>query len=93
MRNGQTVTLPDELAAVLADEDSPPGVSPVFRFPYAAEGGLASGPPAGVGVGGNEARRFAVPRHRPAFDQVGWLARRGPGGGAAGHARVTGWPR
>jgi hypothetical protein len=54
MRNGQTVTLPDELAAVLADEDSPSGVSPVLRFPNAAEDGLVSGPSAGLGVGGDE---------------------------------------
>jgi hypothetical protein len=44
--------LPDELAAVPAD-DTPAGVYAVRRFPYAAEDGLVSGPPVGVGVGGD----------------------------------------
>jgi len=39
---GQTVTLPDGLAAAPADEDGPPGVSPVLLFPYAAEDGKVS---------------------------------------------------
>ena len=42
MRNGQTVTVPDELAAVPADEDGSPRSVPCVSYPYAAEDGLVS---------------------------------------------------
>jgi len=51
---GQTVTLPDELAAVPATRTFRPGVSPALSFPHAAEDGPVSTRPVGVGVGGKE---------------------------------------
>ena len=51
---GQTVTLPDEPAAVPATRTFRPGVSPALSFPHAAEDGPVSTRPAGVGVGGKE---------------------------------------
>ncbi len=53
----QTFTLPDEHAAVLADEDSPTflaGVFPVLRSLYATEDGLVSAFRVGGGVGWDE---------------------------------------
>jgi hypothetical protein len=53
-RPGQTVTLPDECAAVPAMRTFRPGVSPALPFPHAAKDGPVSTRPAGVGVGGKE---------------------------------------
>ena len=63
--------LADEHAAVLADEDSPAvvaGMSPVLRSLYAAEGGGSA--PGRPTWGRERARRFAVPRHRPALSDT-----------------------
>ncbi len=75
-RPAQTVTLPDELAAVLADEDSlglPAGLAPVFRALNATENGLVSARrPAWEWQA--RAWRSAVPRHRPATNHAGRAA-------------------
>ncbi len=42
MRNGQTIILPDELAAVPEDEDGSPRSVPCVLYPYAAKDGLVS---------------------------------------------------
>jgi hypothetical protein len=51
---GQTVTLPDEFAAVPALRTFRPGVVPRAPFPHAAEDGPVSTRPVGVGVGEKE---------------------------------------
>src|ERR1043166_1490762 len=84
---GQTVTLPVEPATVPATRTFRPGVSPALPFPHAAEDGPVSTRPAGVGVGGEGARRFAGSRPRPAIDPLRpGPAQRGAGRPFAGPA-------
>jgi len=53
-RPGQKVTLPDELAAVPAEEDVPPRGVPRAPWPGPGQRRACQHPSAGVGVGGDE---------------------------------------